>query len=224
MRQLVYFEKMKSLFFLRHASTVSNERRVASGSETQFSATGTDQLKRLERNGLHCTFDLIVSSPEPRASLTTNAVLAGLIATRRPQVIYDIRARERDLGDLKGVPLDDVFKMTEQELEFRGAETTVAFRRRIAQLLTDLRRMRSVDSLLIVSHNAVGKMLQDVIDRGPQATPNDAVYDQSDFPNAALVTMIPGAGFEQDRRGNRHLHGDHRRTSRPRAQDSDQAH
>ena len=151
-------------YFLRHGQSQANADRVRAGqSDSPLTAQGSreaiDEGERLRREGL--VFDVIISSPLVRAYETALAV-ADALGYARDAIVSDARLMERDFGELVGRSTG--LHPEAMQSGAMGVESDYALRLRSQAVLDDIARQHQGKTILLVSHNGVGKMMQELIE------------------------------------------------------------
>lgn len=140
-----------SIILVRHGETPLNAARVMQPPTTGLSSRGLEQAQRVaDRLCLQQPMALL-SSDMPRAMQTAEAIAArtGLPVVSSPLL------RERNFGDLRGLPYDSLGfdPLTMKEAPANG-ESMLDFEQRVAEAFADVveRRSRLSGSIVVVSH------------------------------------------------------------------------
>lgn len=140
-----------SIIFVRHGETPLNAARIMQPPATGLSSRGLEQALRVaDRLCLQQPMALL-SSDMPRAMQTADAIAArtGLPVVPSPLL------RERNFGDLRGVPYDSLGfdPLTMKDAPTNG-ESMIDFEQRVAAAFADVveRRLRLSGSIVVVSH------------------------------------------------------------------------
>ena len=153
-----------SLLIVRHGETALNAARVLQPADTPLSARGIAQAEALAERLAGRRLALILSSDLPRALRTAQAISArcGTMVQTTPLL------RERNFGDLRGLPYD---RLPPDRLSMRDAppngESGDEFEARVAQAFAEIVRRRAAlaDDLVVVTHGLViGAMLARHVD------------------------------------------------------------
>lgn len=142
------------ILLARHGETDSNAARIVQLSDARLSATGRQQAERLAVRVAECGIAHILCSDMARA-LETAAPIAA--RTGLP-ITVDPLLRERDFGDLRGTPYDEL-RVDPFAIDYAppNGETWAAFHERVAQAWTLVTQLASRvnGSLLVVTHGLV---------------------------------------------------------------------
>lgn len=176
-------------YFLRHGQSQANADQVRAGqSDSPLTAQGSreaiDEGERLRREGL--VFDVIISSPLVRAYETALAV-ADALGYARDAIVIDARLMERDFGELAGRPIG--LHPEAMQSGAMGVESDHALRLRSQAVIDDVVRQYQGRTILLVSHNGVGKMMQSLL-RNTSLV--GSATDQR-LPNAQSFQLLPVA-------------------------------
>lgn len=149
---------MKKLYFIRHGQSVLNtERRLAGRIETPLTKEGREQAAQAGRQAKELGIDLIVSSPLSRA-LDTALIVAKEIGYPEAKIVVSDLILERDHGEAEGTPWSPDY----QHRGAKGMETDEMLVER-AHKAMDWIKTLDADTVLIVSHGAMGRALRSVI-------------------------------------------------------------
>jgi broad specificity phosphatase PhoE len=145
-----------SIVLIRHGETDLNAARVLQWPDTPLGERGRAQARALgARFAVAAPRPvLLVSSDMARARQTAAAIAAttGLPVRESPLL------RERDFGELRGLPFDSLgFDPIEDERAPPGGESMAVFRARVAEAMDWLRTLRreADGDVLAVSHGLV---------------------------------------------------------------------
>jgi uncharacterized phosphatase len=180
---------MQRIYLLRHGQSNDNAHKIVSGStETPLTELGKQQAKTAGEMARALDIDLIVCSPMGRAKQT-----AKLVAKEIGYPAEDIKIMkdfaERDLGELEGHSyaknerLNGNFPAVDYIL---GVEPLPHFYSRVQHGLRKILANKKHHSVLIVSHQGVGRMLRTVA-HGKK--PHD-VYEQIHLNNGTLYPLL----------------------------------
>ena len=148
-----------SLLLVRHGETALNAARVLQPADTPLSARGIAQAEALAERLAGRRLALILSSDLPRALRTAQAISARCGTMVQTSALL----RERNFGDLRGLPYD---QLPYDPLRRRDAppngESADEFEARVALAFAEIvgRRAPLADDLVVVTHGLVlGVML-----------------------------------------------------------------
>lgn len=169
---------MKHLYFVRHGLSEMNKLGLFSGrTETPLAVEGIEQSHLSGQGARDLGIDCIVTSPMKRAVDTAN-IIADEIGFKRGDILVNELFMERGLGPLEGqayVPDMDFETVA-------GVESDEAILER-ARLALDYLEMLPHDTILVVSHGALGRALRHV-------TQPDTPFHGSDrFENGQIAKL-----------------------------------
>ncbi|HEX3766012.1 MAG TPA: histidine phosphatase family protein [Kofleriaceae bacterium] len=146
-----------SILLIRHGETAANVARIMQRPEQPLSARGVRQAAQLAERLLGLGFVHVLCSDLVRAQMT-----AAPLAARGHAIEYSPLLQERNFGDLRGTPYD---QLTEDPwapgFAPPNGETVEMFHRRVAQafaLIAERRRGLS-GALVVVTHGLVCRAL-----------------------------------------------------------------
>lgn len=181
-----------SLLLVRHGETALNAARVLQPADTPLSARGIAQAEALAERLAGRRIALVLSSDLPRALRTAQAISArcGTMIQATPLL------RERNFGDLRGLPYD---QLPRDPLRMREAppngESGDEFEARVAHAFAEIVRRRAalLDDLVVVTHGLViGAMLARHVDLA------DACGLPGHLGNTSLSVIAPIAPHRAD--------------------------
>lgn len=152
------------LYITRHGETLENKAGILQGhSEGTLSETGIMQAEKLSAKLKDEKFSIIYSSDLGRAARTTT-----IISKHHPDtpVIYTKDLRERDLGEFQGKTRQECgwdIKPGSEYPEPVNGENTPEVYFRAQKFYTYLLNKHINESLLIVTHGFIGKILSGII-------------------------------------------------------------
>ncbi|MCC2659137.1 MAG: hypothetical protein K0Q76_4245 [Panacagrimonas sp.] len=142
------------ILLARHGETEANAARVVQLPDARLSATGRQQAERLAARVAGCGIAHILCSDMPRA-LETAAPIA---ARTGVPLTVDPLLRERDFGDLRGTPYDEL-RVDPFAIDYAppNGETWADFHERVGQAWALVAQVASrvSGSLLVVTHGLV---------------------------------------------------------------------
>lgn len=147
-----------TLLLIRHGETALNVARVLQPGDTPLSARGVAQAEALAHRLASMSVRTIVSSDLPRALRTAQAITAvtGALIETTPLL------QERDFGDWRGRPYDDIAvdPLTMAEAPPNG-ESSAAFQERVAAAFAHVvaRHTALGGVLAVVTHGLVIRAL-----------------------------------------------------------------
>ncbi len=169
------------IYFVRHGETESNVRGVFAGQKDDSLLTekGEQQAqitaKAIKQKVPH--IDRMICSPLKRTRATAK-IIAQEIGFDPNKIEIDNRIIEHDTGSMTGAPFLGV---TSIELTCaEGAEDSEEFRNRILSFFKEY--SRSPETILVVSHGAVGRMLETIKKNGD----TKLIYDIPVWDNASV--------------------------------------
>jgi len=160
---------MLTLYLARHGQDLDNAAGILNGRRDQpLSAIGFEQAlslaDKIKTAGIR--FDKVYSSPLQRAFETANTITTAL--NLDPPYKLELLI-ERDFGVMTGLPASDIVPRCSPDLlqtstityflSPEGAETFPQLLERAQQLLDYLHAIHSKETLLLVTHGDIGKMI-----------------------------------------------------------------
>lgn len=145
---------LKPFYFIRHGETEWNRRGIIMGSmEIPLNEVGIKQAHEASFVLENESFDVIVSSPRIRAKKT-----AEIISNKANKpLMFEEGLAEINWGEAEGTPHDPTKSIFNVEDTPQGAETFLAFQRRVVEAMSGVLLMEKLP--LIVSHGGVFKAL-----------------------------------------------------------------
>lgn len=150
------------LLLVRHGEPEGSYRGRCYGKlDVGLSESGRSQMKQLRDAFDFSSVHGVYSSPRRRALESARAL--GLAPSVEP------RFAEMDFGDLEGMAYDDVairypalygqWMERPTEVSFPGGESFARLRRRVLEALTELREEAPSQSIAVVSHGGVNRII-----------------------------------------------------------------
>jgi probable phosphoglycerate mutase len=154
------------LLVVRHGETQANaELRYMGQDDSPLTERGRAQVRAIAERLAHVSVNGLFASDLPRAAKTAEAIGSALGLPVR----YDARLRERHVGILRGLTIDearDRYPQAFDELDdvavhtpIPGGESASDFRARIAAFVDDLLAERSVERALLIAHGGTARAL-----------------------------------------------------------------
>lgn len=184
---------MKNLYFIRHGQSVMNVLSLCSGTEdTPLTEQGIQQAidagEKIKASGV--SFDSILCSPKTRAKVTAQKI-ADAVGFPISKIEYFDDLQERDFGILEGKNMTTMLGLTPEYYyanprcidDVEGVETIADLHTRAERLIAYVRN-RPEESILLVSHGALLRSIQRVL----QNLPYDSPLLLSD--NATLIKLV----------------------------------
>ena len=180
-----WYNLAMSILLVRHGETVANATRVIQRPDVPLSARGIRQAAQLAERLLALGFARVLCSDLVRARMTAEPLRARGHAIEETPLL-----QERNLGDLRGTPYDQltVDPFAPGYLPPNG-ESVEVFHRRVAQafaLIAERRRALS-GALVVVTHGLVCRAI--VENHARAAVPPDH------FDNAGITELDPNPPF-----------------------------
>lgn len=143
---------------MRHGLSLMNQQGVfSSTTDTPLTPEGEEQCRAAGRELRGMPIDVIVSSPFERAQHSAEIVAEELDIDPATIIIND-HFSERSFGPLEGTTYQPNIEMDDIE----GVEHSTELIERVSKGLADLRTLEA-DSILVVSHGAVGRALRHLL-------------------------------------------------------------
>lgn len=143
------------IYLIRHGECPSNALKVYNYLDESLNETGREQANVLKEKINSIDYDIIISSPIKRALET-----AKIINTKNKEIIINSKLRERELGNLTGLPLDSIDRSMYwnyyNKTNFAGEEMIPDLCKRVNSFIDSLKSM-PYKSVLIVAHSGVSK-------------------------------------------------------------------
>ncbi len=168
------------IFLIRHGETEWNsQKRMQGHLNSDLSKVGRNQIKALGEWMKKVSFDHIYSSDSMRAELTAKSI------TNYTEHLlkYDIRIREKNLGVFEGLTSDEakgkypemfkLFKNAGKNYVIENGESTQQLLDRSLEFIEDIRVRHSGQSVVIVTHGGVVRVLLKHILGIPLDTPTN---------------------------------------------------
>lgn len=179
---------MPTLYFIRHAKTSMNTRKLWSG---RTDCSVTPEGARMAKKAFGFTaddFNVFYCSPLKRTCQTLNAIIPN-----HPEPIIDSRIIERDFGSWEGYPYNILsVKATEQYIKGKinppDGESYSQVHDRVVEFVNDMfSTYRGDEKILVVTHATVCRMVRDVflpnMEKGPIGNAQLLVLSEEDWRN-----------------------------------------
>ena len=171
---------MKHLYFVRHGLSEMNKQGIfSSRSDTPLAPEGREQARQAGQQLKDKKIDLIVASPLQRAHDTAKIIAAELGIDPSQIVLNDLFV-ERDFGSIEGTTYSPHAIIDGAP----GAEHSKDVIAR-AQKGLEWLQARPENTILLVSHGAIGRALKHLVD--PESKP---YHKQARFENAAPERLL----------------------------------
>ena len=172
------------IYFVRHGETESNVRGVFAGQKDDSILTpkGKEQAKATaETIKLEVPhIDRVICSPLKR-TIATAEIIAKEIGFDLNKIEIDSRIIEHDTGSMTGTPFAGVSSIALTTAE--GTEDSEKFRDRLYSFFKELSALP--ETILVVSHGAVGRMLETIKKNGD----TKLIYDIPVWDNASVTKI-----------------------------------
>ncbi len=150
------------LLLIRHGEPEASARGLCYGKlDMGLSAKGHAQMARLAEALASVTIDAFYASPRRRALES--------VENLRGKPVVEPRLAEIDFGELEGLTYDEVaerypriyeeWMRAPTEVHFPGGESFKQMRRRVLQAVSEIREARKEQTVAIVSHGGVNRIL-----------------------------------------------------------------
>ena len=153
---------VKITYFV-HGTTTDNETGISSGwSDAELSEKGVRESKELRKQVKGKKFDVVFCSDLKRSADSANLTFGGIV-----EIIYDMRLRECNYGDLNGKPSKIVEPKQEENItkRFPNGESYEDVEKRIQDFLDFLKENYDGKHVAIVAHKAP-QLALDVLIKG----------------------------------------------------------
>ena len=157
------------LLLIRHGQDEDNAKGILNGRRnTALTKFGIRQASAAAQELKKYDIDIIYASPLARAYQTAQ-IISNIIAV--DTVIVDQHLIERDFGILAGKPVADIPRYADKIivadkinyfLKVDGAETFPELYDRAWRILVDIQSRHSDNTILMVTHGDIGKMIRGV--------------------------------------------------------------
>lgn len=172
------------IYFVRHGETESNVRGVFAGQKDDSILTekGKEQAKATGQavKVNVSKIDRMICSPLKRTRATAE-IIANEIGFDSSKIEIDARIIEHDTGSMTGTPFAGVSSIALTTAE--GAEDSEKFRDRIYAFMKEMSVLP--ETILVVSHGAVGRMLETIKKNGD----TKLIYDIPVWDNASVTKI-----------------------------------
>lgn len=158
---------MGEIFLVRHGQDTDNAVGILNGRrDTELTELGREQARRVAEKLRDKSVRKVYSSPLKRAYETAQIISTELGID---EVITDDYLIEREFGILTGKPVSEISRYTNKILqtdrvnyflEVEGAEDFPALLVRGGKILDEIRQRHPNETVLIVTHGDVGKMIR----------------------------------------------------------------
>lgn len=143
------------VYIVRHGEVPHNVLKMYNSKDDDLTDRGIIQALELRNKIEDIKFDVVISSPLLRATHTAN-----ILTYYDDIIITDNRLRERDCGDLSGLPIE----VTDREeywnyytkIQYGTSENIQIFFKRVYDFLDEL-KLKDYENVLIVAHSVVSK-------------------------------------------------------------------
>lgn len=143
------------VYIVRHGEVLHNVLKMYNSKDDDLTDRGIIQALELRNKIEDIKFDVVISSPLLRATHTEN-----ILTYYDDSIITDNRLRERDCGDLSGLPIE----VTDREeywnyytkIQYGTSENIQIFFKRVYDFLDEL-KLKDYENVLIVAHSGVSK-------------------------------------------------------------------
>lgn len=151
------------LYVVRHAQTDWNAKGYLQGNtDISLNEIGKMQAKRIQKEVSDIHFDICFSSPLSRVYDT-----ASIICNNQVKIVIDDRLIERELGNLEGKPFMNYdtkmywdYKLNATSSGVEGIQDMFS---RVTSFYNELVKKHSNDTVLLVAHGAVIRVLHHII-------------------------------------------------------------
>jgi broad specificity phosphatase PhoE len=172
---------MKRLYFIRHGESVYNQIGKFSGRQNvPLTNEGREEVKKTAETIKKLGIETIVSSPLNRA-IESAHIIATILDYPFNKILVNNLFSERDLGELEGRRYQSLADDDDEEDEnIEEVDSLIERARKGYKWLSSL----ETDTILLVSHESLGKALSFVISQ------KHATNQSKEFKNAEVITLI----------------------------------
>lgn len=152
------------IIFVRHGESIGNKKNIIQGHKNfGLSKKGKNQAQKLAERFKNTKIDIIYSSDLKRAVQTAKIVKK--FHKKVVPIIYSKLLRERNFGCLEGNKADNVNLVYFRNRRPRGGETRSDIKKRVKKFLNYLLKKYSTETILVVTHGGVIRMLYGIINK-----------------------------------------------------------
>jgi broad specificity phosphatase PhoE len=172
------------IYFVRHGESEANQRGIFAGQKEDSVLTekGREQaratVKEIKIKNL--IIDKIICSPLKRTKETAE-IIAKEIGFDIEKISFDNRVIEYDMGSLTGTPIHKISSLA--LISADNAENVNNFLSRTVECIKEFSKIQ--ESILIVSHAGVGRILETVRENMEAKL----FYDLPAYPNASVTKI-----------------------------------
>ncbi len=153
-------------FLMRHAEAEQNVKRIVnSGDLNAYGITDLGKQQALEsaQQFKQENVSIIYASPFRRTRETAE-IIADELGIPRSEIVYDVRLRELDFGDLNECPYDDFTAYRKEHLHaysdsLPSGESWLDARRRFGHFIYEMEQMHQGKNILMVTHGVAFESL-----------------------------------------------------------------
>lgn len=170
----------KTVYFVRHGQSQANADGLLAGARTDSPLTelGKSQAKTAAKRLIGKQIDVVVSSPLERANHTAQIIAEGL--GYKGEIHVSPLFTERDFGSATGLSRAEARILLDND-GATGVESIPEFEGRVKEALQLLVKLPATH-ILLVGHNAFGRMTKTVMEGGdPEKFRDNASYDHSEI-------------------------------------------
>lgn len=175
------------IFFIRHGQTDDNLNQIYTGQkDVPLNQNGIAQAKSTAEELKDTKIDICFCSPLLRAKQTCEEIVK---YHKNLRVIYDDRLKERDYGNLVGLPVDTINynrwqvindKRTQKEY---NAETIMSVFERLSSFYDEILPKYKNKNILVVAHSGVGRISSAYFN----GMPEDMDFSTIKIKNASMI-------------------------------------
>lgn len=162
------------LYVIRHGQTDWNyDKKLLSFTDIPLNQKGIEQCSESEKIVKNLDYDLVICSPLLRTRQT-----AGIVNSKKANIIYDDRLIERNARDLEGINVSEFnYKdfWTLGKDNMKNAETIEECKDRVYEFLDEVKEKYNDKNVLIVTHNGICRIIYTYFNGFPR---NGNIYDK----------------------------------------------
>lgn len=175
------------LYIMRHGQTNWNAKGITQGrSKNRLSKMGVQEVEKVANSFKSGAVDMIISSPVMRTMQTSN-ILNKVLGVK---IIRDERLTERDKGILagrkRGTLTEEEKRLKIENSQLLGVEPYEDVWQRVCDFYNFLKNNFKNETVLVVTHNVVAMMLEEVVKNGKKFRNLDFKDEERYYKNSEI--------------------------------------